>query len=397
MFENIASAPADPILGLNDTFNKDERAEKINLGVGVFQNNEGITPILGSVKKAEAILLKEEKSKAYLKISGNEAYGLAVQKLLFGENAEPMTAKRVVTAQAPGGTAALRIAADFIKQQAGVNKIWASKPTWANHKAIFSKSDLEIGEYRYYDANNRSLDFDAMCEDLNAVPAGDVVLLHGCCHNPTGVDPTVEQWQQIAEIAADKGWIALFDFAYQGFAKGVEEDAQGLRTFLTKNRELLVASSFSKNFGLYNERVGACTLVAENTEQAQSAFSQMKVNIRANYSNPPAHGALVVNTILSDSALSAEWLNEVKEMRERIKMLREKLVSTLAAKGAKQDFSFIKTQNGMFSFSGLNPEQVQRLRDDFAIYMVGSGRINVAGISENNIDYLCDAIVKVMA
>lgn len=396
MFEKIAAAPADPILGLNDAFKLETRNPKINLGVGVFKDEHGNTPILKSVKKAEARLLETEKSKGYLSISGIEEYGQVVRALLFGENSELVNSGLAVTAQAPGGTGALRVGAEFLFSQVGVKKVWISNPTWANHNAIFKTVGIEAASYRYYDAETKSLDFDAMYEDLSRVPAGDVVLLHGCCHNPTGVDPSEDQWVKLAELAKNKGWLPMLDFAYQGFSKGVDEDAAGLRAFVSQVDELLIASSFSKNFGLYNERVGALTLIANNSEQATKAFSQIKTVIRANYSNPPAHGALVVTTILNDVELKAEWISEVADMRNRIHELREKFVAKLNSLGVEQDFSFIMSQNGMFSFSGLNKNQVEVLKSEYAIYMVASGRINVAGISFSNLNYLCESIAKVL-
>ncbi|MGL4905703.1 MAG: amino acid aminotransferase [Plesiomonas sp.] len=396
MFEHIIAAPADPILGLSDTFKADPRSHKINLSVGVYKDDSGLTPVLHSVKKAEKRLLEEENSKNYLGIDGIAAFGTSTQTLLFGENSQIIAAKRAKTAQSPGGTGALRIAAEFIARQTSATTIWISNPTWPNHVSVFKAAGLEVREYGYFDANNMSLDFDAMLTSLEQAKAGDVVLFHGCCHNPTGVDPTPAQWDLLAKKSAEKGWLPLFDFAYQGFAKGLEEDAYGLRAFCANHQELLVASSFSKNFGLYNERVGACTLVAADQETAERAFSQIKSVIRANYSNPPAHGAAVVAMILADSQLKAEWEAELADMRSRIHQMRELFVAKLQQLGADRDFSFIAQQNGMFSFSGLNPQQVARLRDEFAIYAVGSGRINVAGITTQNIAPLCQAIAKVL-
>ena len=397
MFENIVAAPADPILGLNDAFKSDDRVSKVNLGVGVFKDEQGTTPILATVKEAEKRLLETETSKGYLSISGLEEYGVAVRELLFGHDSELAPGgNRAVTVQAPGGTGALRVGAEFLAAQTSVKKVWISNPTWANHHAIFRSAGIDAASYRYYDAETKSLDFDGLYKDLSNVPSGDVVLLHGCCHNPTGVDPTEEQWQKLADLAKEKGWLPMFDFAYQGFAVGVEEDAAGLRTFVAKVDELLIASSFSKNFGLYNERVGALTLVAKDQSQANKAFSQIKIVVRANYSNPPAHGALVVATVLRDPKLKAQWLEEVAEMRDRIKLIREKFVAGLEAHGVKADFSFILTQNGMFSFSGLNADQVETLRDKHGIYMVSSGRMNVAGMSLKNIDAVCAAVAEVL-
>ncbi len=396
MFEKISAAPADPILGLTDEFKNDPRAEKINLGVGIYKNEAGQTPVLKTVKKAEAVLLDTEKTKSYLTIQGTAEYGLAVQKLLFGNNADVITEKRTQTAQAPGGTGALRVAGEFIKRQLGDVKIWISNPTWANHIGVFTAAGIETAQYSYYNAETKSKDFAAMMADLQQAESGDVVLLHGCCHNPTGIDPTDAEWEELAKLCANKGLLPLFDFAYQGFAKGVEEDASGLRTFAQYCPELLVASSFSKNFGLYNERVGAFTLVAKDPEVSVTAFSQVKAIIRSIYSNPPAHGAAVVTYILNDDALRTEWEQEVQEMRARIQEMRTLFVTTLKEQGVDADFSFIERQNGMFSFSGLSKEQVNRLKDEFAIYIVGSGRISVAGMTKDNMLPLCKGIAAVI-
>jgi aromatic-amino-acid transaminase len=396
MFEKIVAAPADPILGLTEEFKTDPRSEKINLGVGIYKNEEGQTPVLATVKKAEAALLENEKTKSYLTIEGTAEYGLAVQKLLFGADSNIVSNKLAKTAQAPGGTGALRVAGEFIKRQLGDVTIWISNPTWANHKGVFSAAGLKLADYSYYDAEAKDKNFAAMVADLNNAAAGDVVLLHGCCHNPTGIDPTAEEWETLAKLCAEKGLLPLFDFAYQGFASGVEEDAQGLRIFAQHNKEILVASSFSKNFGLYNERVGAFTLVSADAEVAATAFSQVKAIIRSIYSNPPAHGAAVVTHILNDDALRAEWENEVKEMRDRIQEMRELFVATLKEEGVTADFSFIERQNGMFSFSGLSKEQVSRLKEEFAVYIVGSGRISVAGMTKSNMGPLCKAIAAVL-
>ncbi|MEJ2762408.1 amino acid aminotransferase [Photobacterium sp. MCCC 1A19761] len=396
MFEKITAAPADPILGLTEEFKNDPRSEKINLGVGIYKNESGNTPVLSTVKKAEAILLEKETTKSYLSIPGTAEYGLAVQQLLFGADAAIISSKRAKTAQAPGGTGALRVAAEFIKRQLGDVKVWISNPTWANHNGVFTAAGLETAQYSYYNAETKDMDFDAALADLATAAPGDVVLLHGCCHNPTGIDPDAAQWQKLAELCVEKQLLPMFDFAYQGFAKGVEEDAQGLRIFAEQCKELLVASSFSKNFGLYNERVGAFTLVADTADQAETAFSQVKAIARVIYSNPPAHGAAVVTEILNDDALRAEWEQEVADMRERIQEMRTLFVQTLKELGVEADFSFIERQNGMFSFSGLNKAQVQRLKDEFGIYIVGSGRISVAGMTKANMQPLCAGIAAVL-
>lgn len=396
IFSQVVLAPADPILGLTDTFKADPRQDKVNLGVGIYKDEAGQTPVLASVKKAEALLLEQEKTKNYLGIEGVIAYNRVVQELLFGESSELVASGRAVTAQAPGGTGALRIAAEFLLRNTPSRTVRVSNPTWANHQNIFETAGLTVREYGYYNANAHDIDFDAMMTDISAANAGDIILLHGCCHNPTGIDLTLAQWDLVAQLCADKKLVPLFDFAYQGFGVGIEEDAAGLRLVASKVPELLIANSFSKNFGLYNERIGAVTVVAENADAAERAFSQVKRTIRANYSNPPAHGALIVSTILGDASLKAQWVQEVTEMRERIAKMRTLFVDSLKAEGVTQDFSFISRQSGMFSFSGLNKAQVARLKDEFGVYIVGSGRISVAGMTKTNMPVICKAIAQVI-
>ncbi|WP_416191083.1 amino acid aminotransferase [Neisseria sp. CCUG12390] len=395
-FDSIQAAPADPILGLGEAFKAETRAEKVNLGIGVYKNAQGETPIVKAVKEAEKRLLDTETSKNYLTIDGVAEYNAQTQILLFGADHEIIASRRAKTAQSLGGTGALRIAAELAKRQLGVKKVWISNPTWPNHNAIFKAVGIEVCDYRYYDAAGHKLDWDGLIENLSRAEKGDVVLLHGCCHNPTGIDPTPEQWDTLAKMSAEKGWLPLFDFAYQGFGNGLEEDAYGLRSFLKCNKELLIASSYSKNFGMYNERVGAFTVVAENEEAANRVHSQVKTIIRTLYSNPASHGANTIALVLKDADLKAQWIAELDEMRGRIKDMRGKFVELLKAEGAVQDFDFITGQNGMFSFSGLTPEQVDRLKNEFAIYIVRSGRINVAGMTEENIGYICQSIVKVL-
>lgn len=395
MFEHIVAAPADPILGLGELFRADSRPNKVNLGIGVYKDETGQTPVLSSVKKTEQYLLENETTKNYLSIEGGALYASCTQELLFGKDSAIINAKRARTAQSPGGTGALRIAADFIAKNTDAKTVWISNPTWPNHHSVFKAAGLETKEYKYYNAAEHQIDFDGIIDSLNEAKAGDVVLFHGCCHNPTGIDPTVEQWRELAKLSVEKGWLPLFDFAYQGFANGLEEDAQGLRAFADSHDELLVCSSYSKNFGMYNERVGAFTLVAADSDIADNAFSQVKQTIRSNYSNPPAHGANIVATILSNPTLRSIWEQELTDMRVRIQRMRQLFVNTLQEKGAKNDYSFISQQNGMFSFSGLNKDQVLRLRDEFAIYAVNSGRINVAGMTLDNMSAICEAIVAV--
>jgi aspartate/tyrosine/aromatic aminotransferase len=396
MFETLPMAPPDPILGLTDTFKKDPNPLKINLGVGVFQDEDGRTATLECVKRAEAKLLVEAAPKTYLPIEGSEEYGGHVRALLFGADHPFVRDGRAVTVQTPGGTGGLRVAADLLKAKLGASKIWVSDPTWANHQAIFQAAGLECATYPYYDASRQTLAFESMRAALSEIAPRDVVLLHTCCHNPTGIDPTPAQWGELADIAAKQRFVTLFDFAYQGFGDGVEEDALPIRAFADKGLEFFVCGSFSKNFGLYSERVGALTLLAADKAAAERALSQLKVTVRSNYSNPPYHGAAVVSTVLTDPELARLWRSEVNGMRRRISNMRTLFVETLKQKGVKQDFSFIARQKGMFSFAGITPEQVDRLREKHAIYAVRSGRINVAGMREATMDRLCSAIAEVL-
>lgn len=397
MFESISPAPPDAILGLTDAFKADPNPMKINLGVGVYKDESGSTPILKAVKKAETRLLNKETTKSYLPISGSPAYAAGVQDLLLGAAHPLVQAGCIQTAHTPGGTGGLRVGADFLKKFRPDASVWVSNPTWANHQAIFKAADFSIKEYPYYDKAHQSLDFDAFVQTLTLIPSGDIVLLHVCCHNPTGIDPTPAQWEKIAEVAETAGWFPFFDFAYQGFGCSVEADRYPLELFAGKEIEFAVAASFSKNFGLYNERTGSFSIAGKSKDAVDAAFSHVKTAIRSNYSNPSRHGGAIVEEILADSELRKEWLDELDEMRDRIKTLRTELVTSLNARGIDQDFSFIEEQNGMFSFSGLTPEQVKVLKEQYSIYIVGSGRINVAGINGKNLGPLCDAIAAVMA
>ncbi|HOV74228.1 MAG TPA: amino acid aminotransferase [Candidatus Hydrogenedentes bacterium] len=396
MFESIEMAPPDPILGLTDAFMKDTRPGKINLGVGVYKDESGKTPIFASVKRAEERILGEETTKSYLPIPGSPAYGAAVQDMVFGPDHPIVADKRAVTAHTPGGTGALRVAGDFIKANLNTNRIWISSPTWENHRGVFQAAGLEVETYPYYDADGKRLAFDAMMSALESVPAGEIVLLHACCHNPTGMDPDAEQWKAIADVAARRRFLPFFDFAYQGLGDGLEQDAAGLRIVADAVDEFIVASSFAKNFGLYNERAGALTLVARSGAEAQRAFSQLKLRIRTNYSNPPSHGGAIVTTVLNDPELRALWEGEVRAMCDRIRGMRALFVETLKAKGVDRDFSFITRQRGMFSFSGLTKDQVDALRERYGIYIVASGRINVAAMTPSNMEPLCSAVADVL-
>ena len=392
MFSPIVQAPPDSILGLTDAFKKDPNPAKVNLGVGVFKDHTGATPILKSVKAAEKILVEQATTKSYMPISGDPVYDQLVQEMILGKGHAVLTENRARTAHTPGGTAALRVGGDFLKKFALSAKVWISSPTWANHKGVFTAAGFQTAEYAYYDAATKGLAWDKMKAALEAVPAGDIVLLHACCHNPTGVDLNDVQWLEVARIAQSKGWIPFVDFAYQGYGTGLEEDRAGLLALAKVCPEIVVASSFSKNFGLYQDRTGALTIIAANAKEADAAFSHVELVIRVNYSNPPAHGGLVVTTILKDANLRRQWQDELIGMRDHIASLRKTFVQALAKHGVSGDFSFISKQKGMFSFSGLTDEQVKFLRDKKSIYIVGGGRINVAGISTGNIDYLCTSI-----
>jgi aspartate/tyrosine/aromatic aminotransferase len=396
MFERLEMAPPDAILGLTAAFREDPNPRKINLGVGVYQDSEGRTPVLPSVQAAEQRVLLAGPIEGYLPIDGSPQYAALVQGLVFGTDHPAILEGRVATSHTPGGTGALRVAADFIHTQLPGARVWLSDPTWVNHNSIFEAAGIKAASYPYYDAEAHGLAFDALADALRSVPAGDVVLLHGCCHNPTGVDPTPEQWQLLSGICGQAGWLPFFDFAYQGLGNGLEEDAAAVRAFTTPGRDMLVASSFSKNFGLYCQRVGALSVVASTPQAARAAQSHVKRAIRANYSNPPAHGARLVIAVLGDPELHALWTRDVEAIRDRINTMRRLFVDTLKEKGITQDFSFIQNQKGMFSFSGLTKDQVDALRTHFGIYIVGSGRINVAGMTEANMDYLCEAIAHVL-
>lgn len=402
MFESVQPAPPDAILGLTEAFKADPNPDKINLGVGVFQDAEGKTPVLETVREASRRVVERLATKSYLPIPGDPAYCSAVQKLMLGAEHEIVTSGRATTAHTPGGTGALRVVGDFLKQNLPGATLHLTDPTWANHPAVFAAAGVPTATVPYFDPATNGLDFEGLLSALRKLPAGDAVLLHGCCHNPSGIDPTDKQWREIAAVMAERGLLPVIDFAYQGFADGIDEDAAGLREFCGPpsgdgGAELIVCSSFSKNFGLYRERVGAVTFVAGSAERSATVASQVKRAIRTLYSNPPAHGAELVATILADKELTCQWHGEVAAMRDRINGMRKLLVQKLAEHKVPGDYSFIERQRGMFSFSGLTKDQVARLREEDAIYIVGSGRINVAGVTEANVDRLCAAIARVVS
>jgi aromatic-amino-acid transaminase len=395
-FAEIPLAPADPILGLTEAFQADKNPKKVNLGVGVYQDGSGKVPVLSVVREAEKRWYESEDSKSYLPIDGVLAYRREVQNLLFGAGSALAAEGRVVTAQALGGTGALKVGADFLRRWSPGSEVYISAPSWENHRALFESAGFVVKEYAYYSAATHGLDFDAMRTALNGLPAKAIVVLHACCHNPTGVDLSAAQWEELTGIFAAKNLIPFIDFAYQGFGDGVEEDALAVRAFTKAKLQFLVSSSFSKSFSLYRERVGAISFVAADADEAKRVTSQVKRTIRTNYSNPSSHGGQVVALVLADEGLRKRWEGELTEMRERIRKMRGLFVQQLAARGITRDFSFIERQRGMFSYSGLELGQVRRLREEFGLYIVDSGRICVAAMNEKNLEYVTDSIAKVL-
>lgn len=394
MFESIQAAPADPILGLTDAFRRDERPDKMNLGVGVYQDEAGRVPILQCVKQAEQQVYNREDSKGYLPIGGIAEYGAQLRQLMLGDLAP--SSERCATFHTPGGTGALRVAADFLHQVFPETTIWLSQPTWANHPAIFRSAGVPTQEYRYLRPDGKGIDFGGMCEDLQGARQGDVVLLHGCCHNPSGADLSPEQWVAVGQLCQHHGLTPLVDLAYQGFGSGLDADAAGLRALVEQQLELLLASSCSKNFSLYRERVGGLTIVTRPETTAAAAESRLKVAVRTNYSNPPSHGAAVVCQILADTTLRNLWHSELESMRQRIHDMRSQFADAMRDQTGSDRFDFVRDQRGMFSFSGLTPEQVDRLRDEHAIYMVRSGRMNVAGMTSASMSRLAKCVAAVL-
>jgi aspartate/tyrosine/aromatic aminotransferase len=396
-FADLQPAPPDSILGLAEQFKTDPREHKISLASGVYVDESGTTPVLESVSEAERRILEAQTTKLYKPIAGDPAYTDAVKKLFFGPDLEALGAGRVETLHTPGGTGALRVAADLIARLRPAGTVWLSSPTWPNHPNIFEGAGLQVRSYPYLDAMAEGLDVEGMLGALGQAASGDVVVLHACCHNPSGVDPTAEQWSAIADIVAARGLWPLLDFAYQGFGDGLREDAAGLLTVAARVRDLLVASSFSKNFSLYNERVGALSIMAGNPSQAGVLLSHAKAVVRSNYSNPPAHGGEIVATILLDPPLRAQWEGEVSAMRERIAGNRRRFVAGLGVAGVAIDPQPLLRQRGMFSLLGMTAEQVARLKEDHAVYVVGRGRVNVAGLTSTNIGPASAAIAAVLA
>ena len=396
MFTAVEMAPRDPILGLNEQFAADTNPKKVNLGVGVYYDDNGKLPLLQCVQAAEQDMMKAPSARGYLPIDGIVAYDNAVKTLVFGADSEPVTSGRVATIQAIGGTGGLKVGADFLKKLNPKAKVLISDPSWENHRALFTNAGFEVESYPYYDAAKRGINFDGMLAALNAAPAGTVVVLHACCHNPTGYDITSEQWDQVVATVKAKGLVPFLDMAYQGFGYGLKEDGAAVAKFVAAGLTFFVSTSFSKSFSLYGERVGALSVLCENKEEAGRVLSQLKIAIRTNYSNPPIHGGAVVAAVLGNAELRALWEKELGEMRVRIKAMRQKLVDGLKAAGVKEDMSFITTQIGMFSYSGLNKDQMVRLRNEFGVYGTDTGRMCVAALNSKNIDYVCASIAKVI-
>ncbi len=396
LFSAVEMAPRDPILGLNEQYAADPNPAKVNLGVGVYFDDNGKLPLLQCVQAAEKAMMDKPAARGYLPIDGIAAYDNAVKALVFGAESDVVKAGRVATVQAIGGTGGLKIGADFLKKISPNAKVLISDPSWENHRAIFTNAGFEVGSYRYYDAANRKVDFDGMLADLNAAAPGTIVVLHACCHNPTGYDITAAQWEQVIAAVKAKGLVAFLDMAYQGFGYGIAEDGAVIGKFVAAGLNIFVSTSFSKSFSLYGERVGALSVVANDKDEAARVLSQLKIVIRTNYSNPPTHGGAVVAAVLNNPELRALWEKELGEMRVRIKEMRQKLVDGLKAAGVKQDMGFITTQIGMFSYSGLSKDQMVRLRNEFGVYGTDTGRMCVAALNSKNIDYVCQAIAKVI-
>ena len=396
MFTAVEMAPRDPILGINDAFAADTNPSKVNLGVGVYYDDNGKLPLLKCVQTAEAQMMETPKARAYLPMEGFAAYDSAVKSLVFGADSEPVTSGRVVTAQGIGGTGGLKIGADFLKKLTPNAKVMISDPSWDNHRALFAAAGFATESHPYYDAEKRGVNFDGMLASLKAATPGTIVVLHACCHNPTGYDITPAQWDQGVQAVKDGGLTAFLDMAYQGFGHGIKEDGSVIGKFVAAGLNFLVATSFSKSFSLYGERVGALSVLCTDKEEAGRVLSQVKLVIRTNYSNPQIHGATVVANVLNTPVLRAQWEQELTEMRERIKAMRAKLVDGLKAAGVQQDMSFITNQIGMFSYSGLNKDQMIRLRSEFGVYGTDSGRMCVAALNSKNIDYVCKAIAAVI-
>ena len=396
MFTSVEMAPRDPILGMNEQFANDTNPNKVNLGVGVYFNDQGKLPLLECVQEAEKTLAAHPSARGYLPIDGIAAYDSAVKDLVFGAQSEPVQSKRVATIQALGGTGGLKVGADFLKKLLPQAHVMISDPSWENHKALFTQAGFEVKSYAYYNAARRGVDFEGMIQRLQAAPSGTIVVLHACCHNPTGYDLTPEQWGVVIDTVKAHGLTPFLDMAYQGFAHGLEEDGAIVGRFVQAGLLFFVSTSFSKSFSLYGERVGALSVLCADAAEAQRVLSQLKIMIRTNYSNPPTHGGAVVAAVLSSPALKALWIKELTQMRERIKLMRQLLVQGLKDAGIAADMGFITDQIGMFSYSGLSKDQMVRLRQEFSVYGTDTGRMCVAALNSKNMAYVCESIAKVI-
>ena len=396
LFSSVEMAPKDPILGLTETFLADQRPEKVNLGVGVYYDDQGKLPLLRAVKRAEEARVAKGLPRGYQPIDGPAAYNKAVQALLFGSDSPVLTSGRVVTIDALGGTGGLRVGAEYLRRLCPDSRVAISDPTWENHRGVFESAGFTVQSYTYYDPQSHGLDFGGMVQSLKGMPERTIVLLHACCHNPTGVDLNLQQWEEVVALCKAKQFIPFLDLAYQGFGDGIDEDAAAVRLFVESEMPFLVASSFSKSFSLYGERVGALSLITADADEAARVLSQIKRVIRTNYSNPPTHGGGIVSDVLNSPELRALWEQELGEMRDRIRQMRVAFTEKLKALGTKQDFSFVTKQRGMFSFSGLSTQQVDRLREEYAIYAISTGRICVAALNSNNIDRVVRAVASVL-
>ena len=396
MFSAVAMAPRDPILGLNEQFNADTNPAKVNLGVGVYFDANGKLPLLQCVQAAEKTMMDSPKPRGYLPIDGIAAYDAAVKGLVLGVDSEPVKTGRVATVQGLGGTGGIKIGADFLKHLSPGAKVLISDPSWENHRALFTQAGFEVHNYAYYDAATHSVNFNAMLADLRAAAPGSIAVLHACCHNPTGCDISPAQWDQVIEVVKARQLTPFLDMAYQGFGYGIAEDGAVIAKFVASGLSFLVSTSFSKSFSLYGERVGALSVLCASKDEADRVLSQLKIMVRTNYSNPPTHGAAVVAAVLGNPELRALWEKELGEMRQRIKLMRSKLVEGLKAAGVKQDMSFITQQIGMFSYSGLTKDQMVRLRNEFGVYGTDTGRMCVAALNDKNLDYVCASIAKVL-
>ena len=396
MFQHIPPYAGDPILSLIVAFLADSRPRKANLGIGIYYDENGQIPVLRSVQKAEALLAKHVTPKPYLPMEGMESYRNAIQELVFGADHPLRKAGRIATIQTVGGSGALKVGADFLKRFFPDAQVWVSDPTWDNHRSMFDGAGFVVNDYPYYDDSTGTIDIDGMLETLQRLPKRSIVLLHPCCHNPTGVDLSQAQWRQVIEVLKAGELIPFLDLAYQGFGDGFEEDVFAIRELAAANVSFLLANSFAKNFSIYAERCGGLSVVCPDAKQAEFVLGQLKFTVRRNYSSPPLHGASVISTVLNDPALKAEWQGEVAQMRERIKAMRKKLFDTLSAAAPGRDFSYLITQRGMFRYSGLSPEQVDRLREEFGVYLVRSGRMCIAGLNDGNVDYVAAAMAAVL-